>query len=147
MYTLNCLIIIIKLLVIMGVDAAPTFSHLTNNRIINSAKDINQQQQQHHHHHTAALSLLQSTITTTTTSTTTSASAAILSSTSTSTNTLRLRKRHRKRSSWSDYNNYNENSTILEWSNPCGGEYNPNAKKPKRPTKKEQKGVSIEILE
>ncbi|KAM7348618.1 unpaired 1 [Cochliomyia hominivorax] len=128
MRSLNCLIIVIKLLVIMGVKAAPTFSSLSNSLII-SAKDINQQLLQQH---TAALSLLASTTT----------SSATASTTTSLTNTLRLRKRHRKRHSiWSDYNNYNENSTILEWSNPCGGEYNPNAKKPKRPTKKEQKRI------
>ncbi|XP_030379285.1 chromatin modification-related protein EAF1 [Scaptodrosophila lebanonensis] len=37
-----------------------------------------------------------------------------------------LRKRHRKRNSnWYDYRNYNENTTALEWMNPCGGFYMP----------------------
>ncbi|KAI8126870.1 hypothetical protein FF38_03112 [Lucilia cuprina] len=117
MYSLNYLIIIIKLLVIMDVDAAPT-STLTNS-VINSAKDINQQLTQQQH------------------------SAALSTSSSTSaTNTLRLRKRHRKRHSiWSDFYNYNENSTMLEWSNPCNGEYRPNVKQQKRPTRKEQKKI------
>lgn len=61
-----------------------------------------------------------------------------------SVNSLRLRKRHRKRhSNWDVYNNFNENSTLLEWSNPCGGVFDPSVKNTKRPNKKEQKRVSI----
>ncbi|XP_065365270.1 guanylate cyclase beta [Calliphora vicina] len=131
MYSLNLIIVIIKLLVIMDVEAAPT-SSLTNS-VINSAKDINQQlTQPQQQQPTAALSAIASSATT---------SPASVSATA-STNTLRLRKRHRKRHSiWSDFYNYNENSTMLEWSNPCGGEYHPNARQLKRPNRKEQKRI------
>ncbi|XP_039499975.1 KIN17-like protein [Drosophila santomea] len=38
------------------------------------------------------------------------------------------RKRHRKRNSnWIDYRNFDENTTALEWANPCGGNYHPSA--------------------
>ncbi|XP_016962981.1 uncharacterized protein LOC108033227 [Drosophila biarmipes] len=38
------------------------------------------------------------------------------------------RKRHRKRNSnWIDYRNFDENTTALEWANPCGGNYHPAA--------------------
>ncbi|XP_017477096.1 PREDICTED: uncharacterized protein LOC108367072, partial [Rhagoletis zephyria] len=40
----------------------------------------------------------------------------------------RLRKRHSKRhSNWYDFINFNENTTELEWVNPCGGFYVPSA--------------------
>ncbi|KAH8368055.1 hypothetical protein KR084_006098 [Drosophila pseudotakahashii] len=41
---------------------------------------------------------------------------------------LSPRKRHRKRNSnWIDYRNFDENTTALEWANPCGGNYHPAA--------------------
>lgn len=56
----------------------------------------------------------------------------------------RWRKRHRKRHSvWYDYNNYSENSTVMEWSNPCGGMYHPVGKRARKPNKRQQMRVSI----
>ena len=154
MSALSVLFVIFKLLVvIMGVAAAPpraisTTTTILSNSITHKAKDINHNKQQQYSN-TGALSLLSSpTITSVLASTSTSDSSTTTLSSSTSLsspllNALRPRKRHRKRHSiWDDYNYYNENSTILEWSNPCGGEYHPNARQPKRPTKKEQKRVS-----
>nr|XP_017034589.1 uncharacterized protein LOC108083357 isoform X2 [Drosophila kikkawai] len=62
--------------------------------------------------------------TTTSSTTITSNSSAASSSSSAS----GLRKRHRKRNSnWIDYRNFDENTTALEWANPCGGNYHPSA--------------------
>lgn len=130
------LIVIIKLLVIMGDNTVATSSSLSQ-RVINSAQDINQQLLVLPPHAAALSSASASSISIPTSKT---RPAAMHSA-----NSLRLRKRHRKRHSiWFDNNNaYNENSTILEWSNPCGGEYNPNATQPERPNRKEQKRVSF----
>uniref|UniRef100_A0A1B0FL76 Uncharacterized protein n=1 Tax=Glossina morsitans morsitans TaxID=37546 RepID=A0A1B0FL76_GLOMM len=69
----------------------------------------------------------------------TTATSLSLSSSTLSLTSLRWRKRHRKRHSiWYDYNNYNENSTTLEWANPCGGFYDPNAKQSHKPNKRKQ---------
>ncbi|KAH8288172.1 hypothetical protein KR054_006626 [Drosophila jambulina] len=67
--------------------------------------------------------------TTTTASTTSSNSSSTSSSSSPSIATSSgLRKRHRKRNSnWIDYRNFDENTTALEWANPCGGNYHPSA--------------------
>ncbi|KAH8235611.1 hypothetical protein KR032_003804 [Drosophila birchii] len=66
---------------------------------------------------------------TTTSSTTSNSTAASSSNSSSSTSTSSgLRKRHRKRNSnWIDYRNFDENTTALEWANPCGGNYHPSA--------------------
>ncbi|TMW47458.1 hypothetical protein DOY81_007461, partial [Sarcophaga bullata] len=166
MSPLSVLIVIFKLLVvIMGVAAAPprtistaATTTILSNSITHKAKDINhrqqqQQQQLQQYANTGALSLLSTPTAVSVSalaSTSDASSSATLSSLSSSSsslsspllNALRPRKRHRKRHSiWDDYNYYNENSTILEWSNPCGGEYHPNARQPKRPTKKEQKRI------
>ncbi|EDW65293.1 uncharacterized protein upd1 isoform X2 [Drosophila virilis] len=62
--------------------------------------------------------------TTTSTTSTTSATSSMALSTATAVAASGQRKRHRKRnSSWYDYRNYNENTTALEWMNPCGGSY------------------------
>lgn len=58
----------------------------------------------------------------------------------------RWRKQHRKRHSvWYDYNNYNENATLLEWSNPCGGMYHPVGKRIWKPNKREQLRVKTNM--
>lgn len=120
MSSLNLIIVIVQLLVlIMGLTtAAPT---LTNTLITKSELNNNNNNNN---------SVKNNTVT--------SSPAA------SSVNSLRLRKRHRKRhSNWDVYNNFNENSTLLEWSNPCGGVFDPSVKNTKRPNKKEQKRVSI----
>lgn len=121
MSSLNLIIVIVQLLVlIMGLTtAAPT---LTNTLITKSELNNNNNNN----------SVKNNTVT--------SSTAA------SSVNSLRLRKRHRKRhSNWDVYNNFNENSTLLEWSNPCGGVFDPSVKNTKRPNKKEQKRVSISL--
>lgn len=120
MSSLNLIIVIVQLLVlIMGLTtAAPT---LTNTLITKSELNNNNNN-----------SVKNNTVT----------SSPVASSV----NSLRLRKRHRKRhSNWDVYNNFNENSTLLEWSNPCGGVFDPSVKNTKRPNKKEQKRVSISL--
>lgn len=120
MSSLNLIIVIVQLLVlIMGLTtAAPTLTNtlITKSELNNSNNNNN--------------SVKNNTVT--------SSPAA------SSVNSLRLRKRHRKRHSNSDvYTNFNENLTWLEWSNPCGGVFDPNVKNTRRPNKKEQKRVSI----
>ncbi|KAH8250639.1 hypothetical protein KR038_007111 [Drosophila bunnanda] len=73
-----------------------------------------------------------STTTTTSNSSSSSNSSAGSNSSSSSSSTTGtssgLRKRHRKRNSnWIDYRNFDENTTALEWANPCGGNYHPSA--------------------
>ncbi|XP_061399225.1 uncharacterized protein LOC133334929, partial [Musca vetustissima] len=69
-------------------------------------------------------------------------SSATAASTTSPPNSLRLRKRHRKRhSNWNIYNNFNENSSIVEWYNPCGGVFDPNVKNTRRPSKQEQRKI------
>ncbi|KAH8362433.1 hypothetical protein KR200_007149 [Drosophila serrata] len=65
---------------------------------------------------------------TTTSSTITSNSNSNSSAASSASSSSGLRKRHRKRNSnWIDYRNFDENTTALEWANPCGGNYHPSA--------------------
>ncbi|XP_073828484.1 unpaired 1 isoform X1 [Musca autumnalis] len=118
MYSLKSMIVIVNLLVlIMGLTtAAPT---LINN---NSAKSVN--------------AALESSASSSESSSSATNAASLIA------NSLRLRKRHRKRhSNWNIYNNFNENSSIVEWSNPCGGVFDPNVKNTRRPNKKEQKKI------
>ncbi|XP_075156062.1 uncharacterized protein LOC142229394 [Haematobia irritans] len=148
MYSLTCVIaVIVKLLVlIMGLTmAAPTITETLINNNSNN-KDVQQQQQQINNNsnkmHVQNAALLISSPTSTSSPSSSSASLSDQLSSVSSTNTQRLRKRHRKRhSNWDVYNNFNENSTILEWSNPCGGVFNPSVKNTRRPNKKEQKRI------
>ncbi|XP_073828485.1 unpaired 1 isoform X2 [Musca autumnalis] len=120
MYSLKSMIVIVNLLVlIMGLTtAAPT---LINN---NSAKSVN--------------AALESSASSSESSSSATNAASLIA------NSLRLRKRHRKRhSNWNIYNNFNENSSIVEWSNPCGGVFDPNVKNTRRPNKKEQKKIAL----
>ncbi|XP_011290392.2 uncharacterized protein MAL13P1.304 [Musca domestica] len=131
MFSLNFIIVIVNLLVlIMGLStAAPTISTST---LINNNSDNN------HNDNNAALLSSISAGTAAESSTTATQNAALPAAA----NSWRLGKRHRKRhSNWNIYNNFNENSSIVEWSNPCGGVFDPSVKNTRRPSKQEQRKI------
>uniref|UniRef100_A0A1I8QEV4 Uncharacterized protein n=1 Tax=Stomoxys calcitrans TaxID=35570 RepID=A0A1I8QEV4_STOCA len=123
--------------------AAPTITHTL---ILSNDKDLLQQNNSSNNNpnnnQISNAAFITSSFSSSSSSSSSSTSSISALSSAPLNNSLRLRKRHRKRHSyWDVYNNFNENSTILEWSNPCGGEYDPRIKNTRRPNNKEKKRI------